>query len=504
MTFHFLGVLTIIGKKNSRDLLQRIKEKLVEITEGTTKILVPEKYQIIPPPKEPVFFNTHAKLTRDFSILAYSAFWEDFDKPKIFLDGLAGLGARSLRVANEIPDVEAAVANDINSEGLNIALNSMKLNEITNFETSEKEVCQFFGSYSKKGKRGSIVDVDPFGTPTKYFDCAIRATMHGGMLSVTATDLQVLHGLSKRACQRKYHGVPIKTEYSNEIAIRLILGCLEYVAGRLDIQIIPQFVQHDMHYYRAYLKILNKPGQKEQLGYIIHCKSCGSRKAVMKQEEICEVCDSKLDVAGPLWIGQLFEKEFVMKMTEIVPKLVMDKRCEKILEKCVLESEMPPTYYTLDEIASKMQSAPLKMKNMIKKLQDAGFAASPTSLNPNGFRTDCKIDEIIKILGFEMMDMKFKTILETKGRDTGKKHRVWLLAVKYEEKLYISRRNTNSDWLKNAQKNPDVRIEFDRRSFAGRASLVSDDSLCKKISQLKYDDEKRANEPRVVLEVDYN
>ena len=125
----------------------------------------------------------------------------------------------------------------------------------------------------------------------------------------------------------------------------------------------------------------------------------------MKQEEICEVCDSKLDVAGPLWVGQLFEKEFVMKMTEIVPKLVMDKRCEKILEKCILESEMPPIgpfeyapYYTLDEIASKMQKAPLKMKNMIKKLQDAGFLASPTSLNPTGFRTNCTIDKIVKII----------------------------------------------------------------------------------------------------------
>ena len=218
------------------------------------------------------------------------------------------------------------------------------------------------------------------------------------MLSVTATDLQVLHGLSKRSCQRKYHGVPIKTEYSNEIAIRLILGCLEYVAGRLEIQIIPQFVQHDMHYYRAYLKILNKPGQKEQLGYIIHCKSCGSRKAVMKQEEVCEICNSKLEVGGPLWVGHLFEKEFVIKMNEIAPKLVLDKRCEKILEKCILESEMPPTYYTLDEIASKMQKAPLKMKNMIKKIQDAGFVASTTSLNPTGFRTDCRIDEIIKLL----------------------------------------------------------------------------------------------------------
>ena len=379
--------------------MQRTEEKLVEITEGTTKILVPEKsLDEKVPPKEPAFFNPAAKLNRDFSILAYSAFWENFDKPKIFLDGLAGLGARSLRVANEITDVEAVVTNDINSEGLDIALDSMKLNEISNLETSEKEICQFFGSYSKKGMRGSIVDVDPFGSPTKYFDCAIRATMHGGMLSVTATDLQVLHGLSKRSCQRKYHGVPIKTEYSNEIAIRLILGCLEYVAGRLDIKIIPQFVQHDMHYYRTYLKILNKPGQKEQLGYIIHCKSCGSRKAVMKQEEICNICNSKLEVAGPLWVGQLFEKEFAMKMNEILPKLTVDKRCEKILEKCILESEMPSTYYTLHEIASKMQKAPLKMKNMIEKLQDAGFVASPTSLNPTGFRTDCSIDEIIKLL----------------------------------------------------------------------------------------------------------
>ena len=103
-----------------------------------------------------------------------------------------------------------------------------------------------------------------------------------------------------------------------------------------------------------------------------------------------------------------------------------------------------------------------------------------------------------------MIKMRFKAILETKGRYTGKTHKVWLLAVKYDGKLYFSRRNINSDWLKNVQKNPDVRIVFDGQSFAGRASLVSDNSLCKKISELKYDDEKRANEPRVVLEVNYN
>ncbi len=108
-------VLTIIGKKNSRKLLQGIKEKFVEITEGSTKILVLDKsINDKVPPKKPVFFNPAAKLNRDFSILAYSAFWNDFDKPKIFLDGLAGVGARSLRVANEIKDVEKVVMNDVN------------------------------------------------------------------------------------------------------------------------------------------------------------------------------------------------------------------------------------------------------------------------------------------------------------------------------------------------------------------------------------------------------
>ena len=98
-------------------------------------------------------------------------------------------------------------------------------------------------------------------------------------------------------------------------------------------------------------------------------------------------------------------------------------------------------------------------------------------------------------------EITFKAILETKGRKTEKTHRVELLVVRYNKKLYLSRRNANSDWLKNAIKNPDVRVEINGQDFVGKASLVKDDSLSKKISQLKYEDEKRANEHRVVLEV---
>ncbi|MCH8324797.1 MAG: tRNA (guanine-N1)-methyltransferase [Thaumarchaeota archaeon] len=372
--------------------------EFLEIIEGKTRFLVPagsinEKV----PPKDPAFFNPKAKLNRDFSIIAYSAFLKNFDGPKIFLEGLSGIGARGIRVANELSNVEQVIVNDLNPKALELAKKSASLNNLQNFQTSENEVCRFFSTFSKKGERGTIVDIDPFGSPAKYIDCGIRATMHGGILSTTATDLQVLHGLFRDACKRRYGGVPVKTEYSNEIAIRLILGCIRVIAARLDIEIIPLFVESDLHYYRTYVRILNRPDQNENIGYILHCKTCGNRKVINEQEKSCEICNGSVDLAGPLWIGQLFEKQFLETIKDEIPNYIVDKNCEKVISKSILESEKPGTYFTLDEIASKMKVSPLRLDRAISKLESNGFVASPTSLNPTGFRTNARIDQILEI-----------------------------------------------------------------------------------------------------------
>ena len=74
-----------------------------EIVEGRTKLLVPKKSITDKvPPKKPAFFNPRAKVNRDFSIIAYAAFLDKFQGPKIFLEGLSGIGPRGLRVANEL------------------------------------------------------------------------------------------------------------------------------------------------------------------------------------------------------------------------------------------------------------------------------------------------------------------------------------------------------------------------------------------------------------------
>lgn len=367
-----------------------------EIIEGSTKIIVPrESITEKVPPKKPAFFNPKGELNRDYSIIAYAAFLKKFHGPKIFLEGLSGIGVRGLRVANEL-EIENVVINDLNPTALKMAEHSSKLNNLENIEFSEMEICRFFSNYSKKGERGSIVDIDPFGTPATFFDCGIRATMHGGLLSTTATDLQVLNGLFQGACKRKYGGMPVRCEYGNEIAIRLILGCLRMVSARLGVKMIPVFVESNMHYYRTYVKILNRPDQQENVGYILHCKICGHRKMELKQEIECELCKSKLSIAGPLWIGKIFDREFIQDMLTEIQKLKVSKICEKMLYKCIEEAEISYPYFTLDEIASKTKSSPPKLEKILSNLNQKGFLSSSTSFNPTGFRTNARIDEIIK------------------------------------------------------------------------------------------------------------
>ena len=98
----------------------------------------------------------------------------------------------------------------------------------------------------------------------------------------------------------------------------------------------------------------------------------------------------------------------------------------------------------------------------------------------------------------------FKAILITKGRKSGKEHSVMLRAVLYMDKIYFSRHRLDGDWIKNAISNSDVKVEFDNSSFSGKAVLVSDENLARKISELKYPGEERAKENRVVLQVSLN
>lgn len=373
-------------------------DELVSTIEGSTSILVPrEAINATVPPREPAFFNPRAKRNRDFSIVAYAAFVRKFRGEKIFLDSLSGLGARGLRVANEIIDFDRVVLNDINDAAIAIAMETARRNSLDNVEFSKEEVCRFLTRYSRRGERAAVVDLDPFGSPAAYLDCCIRATAHGGMISVTATDLQVLNGLCQDACARRYGGVSVRTEFSNEIAVRLMLGCLRQVAARMGMKFEPLAVESDQHYYRFFVRILSRRDVARNMGFVCYCGSCGERGVSAESRSECGNCGQSAQLAGPLWIGPLFEKEFMQNMAGEADVRAMGSSCAATIAKATIEAEMPATYYTLDEIAARTKSSPPRLKRVIEILRAGGFAASPTSLNPTGFRTDACIDEIKRI-----------------------------------------------------------------------------------------------------------
>ena len=105
--------------------------------------------------------------------------------------------------------------------------------------------------------------------------------------------------------------------------------------------------------------------------------------------------------------------------------------------------------------------------------------------------------EILSIIN----NLTFKALLTTMGRKTGNEHSVWAKAVTYNDMIYFSRRNPNSDWLKNAIANPEVKVEFDGKKFSGNARLIDDQELARKISSIKYTDKARQEESRIILEV---
>lgn len=90
--------------------------------------------------------------------------------------------------------------------------------------------------------------------------------------------------------------------------------------------------------------------------------------------------------------------------------------------------------------------------------------------------------------------------LTTQGRVSGKPHTVPLRLVYHRGKVYASRTDAGSDWCRNLLKNANVTVEIEGKKFQGRAKILTDEALCREISELKYRGE-RVEEKRTVIEI---
>ncbi len=94
------------------------------------------------------------------------------------------------------------------------------------------------------------------------------------------------------------------------------------------------------------------------LGYILHCFNCLHRETTRQPfgNLTCPECGSKMDYAGPLWLGSIFDQQFIELMIKENQTVAFknNARISKLLSLTKQEASAPITYYVLDKLSGKL------------------------------------------------------------------------------------------------------------------------------------------------------
>ena len=370
---------------------------LTEITEGNTKLLIPKHRELSK--RDVVFFNPEMQLSRDISVIIANTV-----KAEKFCDVLAGTGARGIRIANE-SKIKEIVINDKNPRAYELISMNRKLNDVdVRIENLDANVL-----LSKE--RFDFIDIDPFGTPVRFIDSALRSIMNNGILSITATDTSALCGTHPRACIRKYDSIPLRTDYYNELGLRILIAYIGRSALRYNIAVVPIFSHCTRHYFRAYL--IAKRSRRlanntiEKIKFIAHCFNCLKRKYISLNEIddlYCE-CGHRFRIAGRLWADTLADKKFcgdmlkTLRTLNSLGEINFSLGLEKLIGLIGSEQDVVKPYYDIHKIFKRLKMPSLSMSKIEEMLSENNITLRRTHFSNIGIRTDADVEDLYAILG---------------------------------------------------------------------------------------------------------
>lgn len=335
-----------------------------QITEGKTKLVVPDLAHYGLPEHAPVFYNPAMATDRTNSVNILRAFFAN-RKPKTVTvaDALCGTGARAARYARECGFI--VQANDGQPSAVKLASRNAKLNKVK-IKTSRCEANAFLAQHRHEF---DAVDVDPFGSPAPFLANAVNALKPSrSLLMLTATDTGTLSGAFARACLNRYGAITASTSFAAEVGLRNLLHAVQRHASVHDLSVAPVAVFANLHYYRVFLKLGYEPMQKNS-GFITYCRACERRSlhpALSKLKLKCE-CGRERALLGPTWIGPT-------------------------------TTPCATPFYDLQLLCAKLKKQPARKQDVIEKLCKRGWPSFATMLSGQGVVTDAPYEELVKCL----------------------------------------------------------------------------------------------------------
>ncbi len=390
-----------------------------EYTEGRTTFLSADVDHYSEDKKQPttslpVFYNPRMRLNRDLSVLFLTAYMKDYPV-EMMCEPLTGSGVRTLRYLNEcIGDFHAKLC-DANPQAVETAKRNVKTLGFDGRADVIHGDAKVLLMTESREKRFDFVDIDPFGTPAPYLNAAVQSiNPKGGLLAVTATDMPVLCGVYPKVSLRRYGGYSARTPFTHEIAVRLLNGFIYSVVGSNDCSMDPLAVLSTDHYIRTWVRVeanrTESNRQVDNMGIIRFCLGCmhsdvlplASKVQSSDFDHKIEGCTGHIRVAGPLWIGELFNDKFLnngINSLENGEPSMYHRKAPEILERMKEEMKLTGTpFIDLHALFDLHNLAPIKNKIVIERLKEQGFEASRTHFKSTAIRTNASVEEVTEIV----------------------------------------------------------------------------------------------------------
>ena len=352
-----------------------------------------------------VFYNPKMSLNRDIAVLFAGSHFPVWRRLRV-CDPMTASAIRAVRYVTECSNVVGVTAADADAASVQSAMRTVELNGVgQKVSVVQEEANALLTSHN--ADRFDLVELDPYGSPAPFFESALRATIDGGVLASSATDMAPLTGARPAACFRKYGVRPIRAEFEKEIAIRVLAGNLAITAGKLELGVRIAFSHASDHYARIYAEV--RKGKKEanesmkSLGFLSYCSACLRRMHHSSLEEIetvCKDCSGKLRIGGPYWFGPLWNISTVDGMIEGCSTLESSRlgEVQNLLSRVREEVDAPPSHYRIEILSHMLRIRPPKIQEVLARLRERGHSAVRTHFHANGFRTDAPNCEIISVM----------------------------------------------------------------------------------------------------------
>jgi tRNA (guanine26-N2/guanine27-N2)-dimethyltransferase len=244
-----------------------------------------------------------------------------------------------------------------------------------------------------------VIDIDPFGSPAPMIHDALKMGIDGTVMMVTATDTATLCGAEGSACLRIYASRPIHNELCHEAGVRILLNFIAREAAQFNFGIEPLLCIADMHYMRVFVRLHR--GAEEAVksvgssGFGAYCSNCHNfsfQKGVnVSINGTCDNCGKKMQVFGPLWLGNLFQKPLLAKMLKLGKRYPPEGL--KLIEKINGELDTP-FFYSIPKITSylKLSSVPMDLVlTSLRKRHDV----SRTHFDKDAIKTTATTKQVI-------------------------------------------------------------------------------------------------------------